>query len=289
MEIIRSLDAMRAYALDARMRGDRIGLVPTMGFLHDGHISLVRLSRKQDDVTIVSVFVNPTQFVPGEDYETYPRDEQRDLQLLEVEGVAVAFIPDADDVYPDVHATRITVDGPAVGWCGDARPGHFPGVATVCTMLFNLCQPHRAYFGQKDAQQVAVIKRLVKDLCQPLEVVACPTLREPDGLAMSSRNAYLQPGERRAATALSRGLWAAEAAFEAGERKAEALLRYVYAAWEAEPLVRAEYAGIVSVDTMRSVNLAERGNLVLVAARVGRARLIDNWVLGDPPLRTETA
>lgn len=282
MEVIRSVDKMQRFALEARARGRRAGLVPTMGFLHQGHLSLVQLSREVDDMTVVSIFVNPTQFVPGEDYEAYPRDEAKDLALLEAAGTAVVFIPEARDVYPEEHVTRIAMEGPSAGWCGEARPGHFSGVVTVCTVLFNLCLPDRAYFGQKDAQQVAVIRRLVRDLRQPLEIRVGPTVREPDGLAMSSRNTYLQPHQRVAATALSKGLWKAEEAFETGERDPEKLLRAAREIWERELLVQGEYAGIVDAMTMRAVPEARNGDLILVAARVGRARLIDNWSLGAP-------
>ncbi len=282
MKVIRSVDEMQRFALEIRAQGTSVGLVPTMGFLHVGHLSLVRLSREVDEVSVVSIFVNPTQFAPGEDYEAYPRDEAKDLALLEAEGTTVVFIPDARDLYPRGHVTRITVEGPSVGWCGEARPGHFSGVATVCTVLFNLCLPNRAYFGQKDAQQVAVIRRLVRDLQQPVEIRVGPTVREPDGLAMSSRNTYLQPQEREAATALSKGLRRVETAFETGERDPENLLEAAREVWDREPLVQGEYAGIVDAVTMRAVPEARDGDLVLVAAGVGRARLIDNWSLGVP-------
>ncbi len=283
MKIIRDLQEMQAYALQARAEGKSAGLVPTMGYLHEGHLSLVQLSRRDDDLTFVSIFVNPIQFVPGEDLEAYPRDEARDCMLLEKEGVDAVFIPKPEDVYPKGHCTRISLEGPALGWCGDARPGHFTGVATICTMLFNLCQPHRAYFGQKDAQQVAVIKRLVDDLHLPLEIIVGSIVREADGLAMSSRNVYLQDNERKAALVLSRGLWAAERDFEAGETQSMRLLKTARDLWAQETLVEGEYAGIVNSATMKSVERAQPGDLILVAARVGRARLIDNWRLGDQP------
>lgn len=282
MIIAKTITETREHIARARTAGKSIGLVPTMGALHQGHLSLIRSCRTQCDYSVVSIFVNPTQFVPGEDYEAYPRDEAKDLALLEAAGTAVVFIPEARDVYPEEHVTRIAMEGPSAGWCGEARPGHFSGVVTVCTVLFNLCLPDRAYFGQKDAQQVAVIRRLVRDLRQPLEIRVGPTVREPDGLAMSSRNTYLQPHQRVAATALSKGLWKAEEAFETGERDPEKLLRAAREIWERELLVQGEYAGIVDAMTMRAVPEARNGDLILVAARVGRARLIDNWSLGAP-------
>lgn len=283
MKIIREPDAMQRYAAQRREDGRSLGLVPTMGFLHEGHLSLVKQSRERDDVTIMSIFVNPIQFVPGEDLAAYPRDEARDLALLEAEGVPAVFIPTPESMYPPNYATRVIVEGPSQGWCGEVRPGHFVGVATVCTMLFNLCLPHRAYFGQKDAQQVEVIKRVVNDLHIPVEIVVGPTIREPDGLAKSSRNVYLQPEERKAARVLSQSLWAVERAFEAGERSAAALLELLRKFWEHEPLVRGQYAGIVNPETMQSAETVEAGHRILVAAFVGKARLIDNWRLGDPP------
>lgn len=283
MKVIREPDAMQRYAFQQREVGKCLGLVPTMGFLHEGHLSLVKQSRERDDVTIVSIFVNPIQFVQGEDLAAYPRDEARDLAMLAAEGVHAVFFPRPETMYPPNYATRVIVDGPSRGWCGEVRPGHFAGVATICTMLFNLCLPHRAYFGQKDAQQVEVVKRFVRDLHIPVEIVVGPTIREPDGLAKSSRNVYLQSDERKAARVLSRSLWEVERAFEAGERNGSILLALLWSIWEHEPLVRGQYAGIVNPETMQSVDIAQAGDRILVAAFVGKARLIDNWRLGDPP------
>ncbi|HEX8958717.1 MAG TPA: pantoate--beta-alanine ligase [Solirubrobacterales bacterium] len=257
-----------------------VGLVPTMGFLHEGHLSLVRASRAENARTVVSIFVNPTQFGPSEDFATYPRDVERDLSLLRAEGVDLVYAPTVAEMYPAGYSTYVEVGGVTERLEGAARPGHFRGVATVVAKLFAAVQPTRAYFGQKDAQQCAVIRKMVADLSFALEVRVMPTVREADGLALSSRNVYLRPDERVAALSLSRGLFAARDAWASGERDAEKLRGTVRAAIAAEPLVRLEYASVADAATLEEAATVDRPALISLAARVGRTRLIDNVVLG---------
>lgn len=257
----------------------RLGLVPTMGALHEGHLSLVRRAREECDHVGVSIFVNPTQFGPQEDLSRYPRDLERDRRLLEPLGVDVVWTPTPQEMYPSGFQTWVTVEDVAQPLEGRARPGHFRGVATVVAKLFNAFTPHVAYFGQKDAQQVVVIKQMVRDLNFPLEIVVCPTVREPDGLALSSRNAYLNPAERQAATVLYRALSAAREAYAAGERNADALRAILSATLAAEPLARADYVSVADPDTLAELTTVERGALLSLAVRVGSTRLIDNIVV----------
>lgn len=256
------------------------GLVPTMGFLHEGHLSLVRAAKQECASVGVSIFVNPTQFSPTEDLEAYPRDLERDLSLLEAEGVDVVWTPTADEIYPPGFQTWVTVEDLTQPLEGSMRPEHFRGVATVVAKLFLAFQPQRTYFGQKDAQQALVIQRMVRDLNFPLEVVVCPIVREPDGLAMSSRNTYLNREQRQAALVLSRSLRAAMEAFEGGQRDAEALRQVVYKVLEAEPLARVQYVSLADPETLQELaGPIERG-LVSMAVYVGETRLIDNTLLG---------
>ena len=259
--------------------GAAIGLVPTMGALHEGHLSHVRRARARDEVVVASVFVNPTQFGPSEDLTRYPRTPERDAALLQVEGVDVLFMPSAEEIYPPGFATRVEVGRIGAVLEGARRPGHFAGVATVVLKLFQLVRPTRAYFGQKDAQQLAVIRQMVRDLNLPVEIVAGPTIREPDGLAMSSRNAYLSPAERRAATVLCCALTAARERYNAGERDAEALRHVMHKIVSEEPLARLHYAEVVGADTMEPPAMAEAGALLVIAAQIGTTRLIDNMAL----------
>jgi pantoate--beta-alanine ligase len=277
MDTARTASQLRTATMMWRMRDRRVGFVPTLGALHEGHLALVRRARELSDRVIASVFVNPTQFGPGEDFEAYPRDPERDAELLAGAGCDLLFLPEVETVYPPGDVTVVEVAGPpAEGLEADHRPGHFRGVASVVTRLFHLVGCELAVFGEKDAQQLAVVRRLVRDLHLPVEIVAHPTVREADGLAMSSRNAYLSPEERRAAPALHRALTAAREAIEGGERDAGALRRAMSAVLDAEPLVEPEYAEVVDAETFRPVTEV-RGRLVLpVAARVGRTRLIDN-------------
>jgi pantoate--beta-alanine ligase len=265
---------------DSRASGRTVGLVPTMGFFHEGHLSLMRRAREERDVVAVSIFVNPLQFGPNEDFEAYPRDVDRDLELAEREGVDLVFAPSRDEMYP-AGAPLVTVDpGPLADRLeGAMRPGHFRGVATVVAKLFHASGPAAAYFGQKDAQQLAIIRRMTRDLSFPMGIVGCPIVREPDGLAMSSRNVYLSPEERAAATSLSRGLRAAGAALAAGERDATTLATAVAHEFDAEPLAALDYAVVVDEETFDEVDRVERPARALVAARVGKPRLIDNLLL----------
>ena len=255
------------------------GLVPTMGALHKGHLSLVKRARAECDFVGVSIFVNPAQFGANEDLNRYPRDLDRDLKMLESEGVDVVWAPAAASVYPPGFQTWVTVDEVSKGLEGGHRPGHFRGVATVVAKLFNLFAPDRAYFGQKDAQQVVVIMRMVEDLNFPVEIMVCPTVRAADGLALSSRNAYLSPAERRAATVLFRALTAARSDFQNGERDTGSLRGAMKAVIDAEPLARAEYISIADPVTLAEVDRVGAGVLLSLAVRIGGTRLIDNLLL----------
>jgi len=257
------------------------GLVPTMGFLHAGHISLVERARGENTRVGASVFVNPTQFGPGEDLAAYPRDLERDLGLLEQAGADLVWVPSAEEVYPSDYRTFVDVEGVTMPLEGAARPGHFRGVATVVAKLLNVFLPDRAYFGQKDAQQVVVIRQMVRDLNFPIELVVCPTVREADGLAMSSRNVYLTPEQRAAATVLYRALSAARDVWTSGERDGEQLRQAMRRVLEAEPLARTEYISAADPRTLEELGPASRGVLLSMAVRIGKARLIDNLLLGD--------
>lgn len=258
-----------------------LGLVPTMGFLHEGHLSLVRRARAECDRVAVSIFVNPSQFGPHEDFSTYPRDLDRDLSLLRAEGVDLVLAPAVEEIYPPGFAASVDVGPIGRALEGVERPGHFAGVATVVAKLFNIFQPDRAYFGQKDAQQVLVVRKLVVDLNFPLEVVACPTVREADGLALSSRNVYLSPPERQAATVLWRALSAARAAHAAGEVDAERLRAAMRAVLAQEPLAHVGYVSVADAATLEELAQVDRPALLSLAVRIGDTRLIDNLTL-DP-------
>ena len=261
-----------------------VGFVPTMGFLHEGHLSLIRRARQENDIVIVSIFVNPTQFGPNEDLDAYPRDLARDLRLLEAEQVDIVFTPTAAALYPPGYQTWVILDDLPTRLEGAQRPNHFRGVTTIVTKLFNLTRPHRAYFGQKDAQQAIIIRRMVADLNFDLQVVVCPTVREPHGLAMSSRNAYLTPEERQRAAVLYQALQQVQRAYEEGERRADALRAMMADVLAREPLVRVEYVSIADLDTLHEIEGEIEGPaLASLAARVGRARLIDNVWLGAAP------
>ena len=263
-----------------RSAGERIGFVPTMGALHEGHLSLVRLARAHASRVVASVFVNPTQFGPNDDFGRYPRQPDKDAAMLEEAGCDLLFLPAGETLYPQGHATFVEPAGAAEGLEGTFRPGHFRGVATVVCALFNLVRADVAVFGEKDAQQLAVIRQMVRDLHLPIEIVPGPTVREADGLAMSSRNAYLSPGERQAATVLHRALRAAEAAISQGERGGDAVRERMREVLNTEPLANVEYAEVVDADTFVPVNQPVetlKGRLVLpLAVRIGGTRLIDN-------------
>jgi pantoate--beta-alanine ligase len=282
MRIVQTVAELRAALDPERRAGRSIGLVPTMGYFHDGHLSLMRRARADTDVVVVSLFVNPAQFGPGEDFEAYPRDERRDAELAEAEGVDILFCPTVEEVYPDGFDTSVTVRRLTETLEGDeAQRGaeHFAGVTTVVTKLFNMAGPDVAYFGQKDAQQALVIRKLVRDLDMPVRIEVCPTVRDPDGLALSSRNAYLSPEERDRALALSRALRAAAATVATGTRDAAAVVAAARAELD-QAGVEPDYLQLRSASDLSSVEHVNGSTLLAVAARVGRARLIDNAILG---------
>jgi len=278
MRIVRSIPELRVALKTARDSGQSIGFVPTMGFLHEGHAALIRQSTARCDITVVSVFVNPTQFGPSEDLAKYPRDLERDQNLCLRLGVAILFIPEAAEIYPTGFATSISVGPMGDALCGQFRPGHFRGVATVVTKLFNLVQPDLAFFGQKDLQQTSVLRRVVKDLNLAVDILVVPTVREADGLALSSRNAYLDPGQRQRALGLSRGLLAAERLFQAGERDAGTLVATVRAALaDVDAVQYCEAVDPLTMDTLAGP--ITRPAALCVAVLLGSTRLIDNVLL----------
>jgi pantoate--beta-alanine ligase len=282
MEIINRRQRMSSVARKLRREQDKtIGLVPTMGALHDGHLSLVREARRMCDVVVVSVFVNPTQFGPGEDFERYPRDLTTDTTRLADYNVEYIFAPSVEEIYPKGFSTYVTVEGLSEPLEGVARPGHFRGVATVLTVLFNTVRPDFAFFGQKDAQQTIVVKRLVRDLAFDTEIVVLPTVREESGLALSSRNTYLDAQERRAATVLYRALSQAREVYMEGERSARRLAEVARDIIESEPRARLEYVSVSDAETMERLDKIsdERPVLIALAAHIGRTRLIDNIIL----------
>jgi len=277
MILATTLDELRTAR---RLLEGTVGFVPTMGYLHEGHLSLVRRARAECDRVVASIFVNPTQFGPHEDLARYPRDLQRDLSLLESEEVDLVWTPTEEEMYPPGYATWIEVEGLTRRLEGAARPGHFRGVATIVTKLFNAVQPHKAYFGQKDAQQALVIRCMTRDLNFPIEIVVCPTVREPDGLAMSSRNVYLNPQERQAATVLFRALQAAQAAYQQGERNAEVLRTLMAEVIASEPLAQMQYVSVADYDTLEELQTISGKALLSMAVFIGNTRLIDNIVVG---------
>jgi pantoate--beta-alanine ligase len=277
VQVIDTVEQLRAAR--AAMVGT-VGLVPTMGALHAGHLSLVERARAENNSIIVTIFVNPTQFGAGEDLARYPRDLPRDLALLREAQADLVFTPTPELMYPPGFQTFIEVTGVSQGLEGERRPGHFRGVATVVAKFFNLIQPDRAYFGQKDAQQVAVIRQMARDLNFPLEIVVCPTVREPDGLAMSSRNVYLTPEQRQAAPVLYQALTAARDAYTVGERDPERLRQIMLTVLQSEPLASPEYVSVADADTLHELNEPiERSALLSMAVRMGSTRLIDNLLL----------
>ena len=279
MDLVRRVPAMRDAAARARADGKSIGFVPTMGFLHEGHVSLVRRVKARAGLTVVSIFVNPAQFGPGEDFARYPRDLARDCDLLADEGVEIVFAPQVEEIYPPGAATFVEVAGLSDTLEGASRPRHFRGVATVVLKLFQIVTPHLAAFGQKDAQQSLIIRRMVRDLMLDIEILVAPTKREEDGLALSSRNVYLSPEERRAARAIPRGLEAVQAAVDAGERDAAALLAAARRVIEAEPLLRIDYLQLVDSERLAPLSRADGEMLLVAAIFAGRTRLIDNLPL----------
>lgn len=277
MKTVTSISELRAARAGLP---EPVGLVPTMGYLHDGHISLARKAREECASVVASIFVNPTQFAPTEDLDSYPRDLEHDLELLESVGVDLVWAPTPEMMYPPGYQTWIEVDDLTRVLEGASRPTHFRGVTTVVAKLFNGVWPQRAYFGQKDAQQAIVIRRMVLDLNFPIEIIVCPIVREPDGLAMSSRNTYLNPAERQAATVLFRSLTAAKAAFAAGEKDADELRAIVTRKVNAEPLADLEYISCADPDSLQEIQGTIEKALLSMAVRVGKTRLIDNMQVG---------
>ncbi|MBI5189369.1 MAG: pantoate--beta-alanine ligase [Nitrospirae bacterium] len=279
MRVVKSVAEMAEVSRELRASGKTVGFVPTMGYLHAGHISLVKAARKDCGSVVLSIFVNPAQFGQGEDLGTYPRNLAGDVEKCRMADVDVVFAPEAAEMYPAGYATYVTVEGISDRLCGASRPGHFRGVATVVTRLFNIVRPHRAYFGQKDFQQTVVIKRLVRDLMLDVEVVTVPTVREPDGLAMSSRNSYLSPAERMASVQIYRSLASARSLRESGETRAGVLTQKVRENLSHEPMFKAEYVELVDADTLLPVQSADGRCVIVLAVRLGRTRLIDNMPL----------
>lgn len=287
MIILHTIQEIRQYVAEYRAQGKTIGFVPTMGYLHDGHLSLVREAKAQCDIAVMSIFVNPLQFGPNEDFDRYPRDLERDAKLAESAGIDAIFAPSVDEMYPSGNGqslTTVDVERVTDTLCGASRPGHFRGVATVVTKLFNIVLPDRAFFGLKDAQQVVVLQQMVRDLNQPIEIVPCPILREPDGLALSSRNVFLSPEERSQALVLSRSLQEARQLFQEGERNADKLLAHTTALIRAQPLSDIDYVQIVSMRDLAPVQGEITEDVLLaLAVRFGKTRLIDNTVLKIHP------
>jgi pantoate--beta-alanine ligase len=278
MQIIRTVGEMKEFSSRSRKAGKTIAFVPTMGFFHEGHLSLMREGRKRGDLVIISLFVNPTQFGPKEDFKNYPRDFERDRKMAEEVGVDILFAPEASDMYPPDHQTIVRVEKVTQNLCGRSRPTHFQGVTTVVLMLFEIVMPHVAIFGEKDYQQLATIQQMVKDLHLSVEVLGMPTVREADGLAMSSRNKYLQPDERKAARSLYRSLQRVKELLQKGERKADRILDEVNGILRSEPLVRIDYVQICDAHTLQDVDRVEGDVVVALAAYLGKTRLIDNLV-----------
>ncbi len=282
MQIVQTAKEMQAVAEDERRRGRRIAFVPTMGYFHEGHLNLMRLGRKEADCLAVSIYVNPTQFAPTEDFEAYPRDFERDQRLAEGVGVDWLFYPDNREMYPEGYQTYVEVEGVTKNLCGASRPRFFRGVTTVCTKLFHIVKPHLTVFGRKDFQQYVTIKRMVRDLNMDIEVIGMQTTREPDGLAMSSRNVYLKPQERESALSLSRSLRLAKERYEKGERDAGVILTEVRNFIASHPHTEIDYARICDTETMTDIPRIEGEAVLALAVRVGKTRLIDNHVFGEP-------
>jgi pantoate--beta-alanine ligase len=280
MQVVRQTKEMQKISDRLREEGKRIGFVPTMGYLHDGHISLVRKAKELSDSVVVSIFVNPTQFGPGEDFQRYPRDEEGDKAKLEKAGVEFLFIPDAKEMYSPRCQTYVEVTEVSKGLCGDFRPGHFRGVATVVAKLFNIVKPHIAVFGEKDYQQLLVIKRMAEDLNFDIEIIPGTLIREEDGIAMSSRNAYLSPEDRKKATVLNRSLVKAKELFDSGEKKTYNIVQTLKKSIESVEGVSIQYVEIREAETLERVEIVSRPAVIVVAAMVGSVRLIDNIIIG---------
>lgn len=279
--IIETVKELREYLAGQRAAGKTVGLVPTMGFLHEGHLSLIREAKAENDVVVVSDFVNPTQFGPNEDFESYPRNIERDTELALSAGADVIFYPSVSEMYPPESSTYVEVEGNITRvLCGASRPTHFRGVTTVVNKLFNIVEPDKAYFGQKDAQQVAVLTKMVKDLHMDIELIICPIVREPDGLAMSSRNTYLSAEERKQAVILNQALKKAKNAFANGEKDVEKLTEIITDKINEMPLAVIDYVSILDFPSLKPIITIEKDALAAVAVKFGKTRLIDNEILG---------
>jgi len=279
MKIIESVEKMQFISNKLRKQGHIIGLVPTMGFLHEGHLSLMHKAKKDTERLIISIFVNPTQFIAGEDYGQYPRDIESDIKKSKEVGVDIIFHPDVDEMYSEKFYTYVNVEKITERLCGRSRPGHFRGVATVVAKLFNICKPHKAYFGEKDFQQLLVIKKMVKDLNMDVDVIGLPILRESDGLAMSSRNSYLSKEERLSALSLNRALKSAEDMIKKGEFNAKIIMDEMERIIKSEKRTVIDYIDICNPETLEPFNVIEDKALIAVAVKIGKARLIDNRVV----------
>lgn len=282
MKIIESVKEMQKFSESMRIAGKKISLVPTMGYLHQGHLRLMEEGKKRADCLVISIYVNPTQFGPGEDFEKYPRDFEKDEKLAGNIGVDVIFYPSNKEMYPEHYQTYVNVEGVTRNLCGMSRPGHFRGVATVCMKLFNIVKPHVAIFGKKDFQQLVTIQRMVTDLNLDLEVIGLSTVREPDGLAMSSRNTYLKDAERESALSLSRSLKLASELYDNGERNAARIIGEMRKFIEEYPHTSIDYIKICDTATMEDIEQLKGESVVALAVRVGLPRLIDNYVFGEP-------
>jgi pantoate--beta-alanine ligase len=282
MEVIQRIQQMKEVSRKARSEGKVIGFVPTMGFLHEGHLSLVREARKMADIVVVSIFVNPAQFGPSEDFEKYPRDVTRDAELLASEKADYMFLPKVEEMYPANFSTYVKVRDLSAKMCGVSRPVHFEGVTTVVLKLFHIVDPHFAYFGQKDAQQLIIIRRMVADLNLDVEIVRLPIVREADGLATSSRNAYLSEEERKAATVLYRALQYAKQVIEKGERKSKTIIKEMREIIEKEPLAQIDYISITDMVELKELKTLKGKALIALAANFGTTRLIDNIIVEIP-------
>lgn len=279
MKIEATIKAVREQVKEWKKQGQSVALVPTMGYLHEGHLSLMKKAKEQNDRVVVSIFVNPIQFAPNEDFASYPRDLERDAALCDSEGVDLIFHPEAEEMYLDGFSTHVDMDGLTTGLCGKTRPTHFRGVCTVVNKLFNIVAPDRAYFGQKDAQQLSVIRHMVRDLNMDIEIVGCPIVREEDGLAKSSRNTYLSKEERKAALILSKTIFLGQKLVEEGERSAEVLLSKMRESLAAEPLAKIDYVEAVNALTIENISELKGEVLVAMAVYIGKTRLIDNFLV----------
>lgn len=279
MKIISTVAETRAIIKEWKKNGLKVGLVPTMGYLHEGHLSLIKKAVSENDRVVVSIFVNPTQFGPNEDYETYPRDINKDSALCESAGADIIFHPEASEMYPKGACTYVNMTGLTDVLCGKSRPTHFQGVCTVVSKLFNITTPDNAYFGQKDAQQLAVIKRMVKDLNFDINITGCPIVREEDGLAKSSRNTYLNKEERKAALVLHKSITCGQSLVNNGERNASVVINRMKDIINAEPLAKTDYVEIVDMNTMESVSVIKGEILCAIAVYIGKTRLIDNFIV----------